>query len=72
MGDPEGLANTISYGNVISYGKFNSDIEDKYLNDIKFEVIYSNSFGSSGGALLDSNLKIAGIQFATASDSNGN
>lgn len=75
MGDPNGIINTISYGNVLNYGKFNPDKDTLYLNNVQFDVIYSSSYissGSSGCALLDSNLKIAGIQFASATDQANN
>ncbi len=74
LGTPEGLVNAISYGKVISYNAFDPDKNTLELNSINFNVIVNNSYinsGSSGGALIDSNLKIAGIQFASATNYEG-
>ena len=71
LGNPESLMNSISYGKVLSYQKFNPDSDTLELNNVSFNVIVNNSYissGSSGGALIDSNLKIAGIQFASGNN----
>jgi uncharacterized repeat protein (TIGR02543 family) len=73
IGSPDGLYNSISYGKVLGYMPFNPESDTLYLNNVTFDVIINDSYihsGSSGGALIDSNLKIAGIQFASASDYN--
>lgn len=69
MGNPEGLINTISIGFVEKIAMYSAEKSTAYLNNISFDVVYNSAYikpGSSGGALLDSNLKIAGIQFASA------
>lgn len=69
---PKGLMNTISFGKVLRYVKYIPDKSTINLNNITFDVLVNDSFidnGSSGGMLLDTNLKIAGIQFASSSNS---
>ncbi len=73
IGSPDGLYNSISYGKVLGYMPFNPESDTLHLNNVTFDVIINDSYihsGSSGGALIDSNLKIAGIQFASASNYN--
>ena len=70
---PDGLINSISFGKVTGYNLFKPETETLELNNINFNIIVNSAYiesGSSGGALIDSNLKVAGIQFASASDYN--
>ena len=73
LSTPDGLINSISFGKVTGYNLFKPETETLELNNINFNIIVNSAYiesGSSGGALIDSNLKIAGIQFASASDYN--
>ena len=73
LSTPDGLINTISYGKVLGYNQFDPDSKTLELNNINFNILVNLAYiesGSSGGAVIDTNLKIAGIQFASASDYN--
>ena len=68
MSTPDGLLNALSYGKIESYIAFTPESTTLELNNIRFNIIVNSAYissGSSGGALIDSNLKIAGIQFAS-------
>jgi len=74
MGNPEGLINAISYGVINNYDYFKVKESDKDRSNVTFKVLthsaYINS-GSSGGALLDTNLELCGINFADGSSEDG-
>lgn len=64
--DPLGQFNAITYGTIKSLNA-KVEITDSASSNINFEVIAHSAFlnnGSSGGALLDTNLKLIGINFA--------
>lgn len=66
VGNPQGQVNTVTIGKYLGLKK---------LDYFEFEVIYSNVYinhGSSGGMLLDSNLKVIGVNTIMVSDSSGN
>jgi len=68
VGNPKRVMNTITYGSYVSLDEFNSDEESKIKSDIKFSVIDHTAKindGSSGSMLLDSNLRLIGINFAS-------
>ena len=73
IGQPNGLANTITFGYL--YGK-KENIPDQStieLSNITFDIYYSNAKiepGSSGGALFDSNLNLVGVNFGSCYNSN--
>ena len=67
VGQPNGEANTITIGEVTTYKKVT--IDDDSPSDVRFDVITHSArtdHGSSGGALLDTNLKLVGINYAGA------
>ena len=69
MGNPLGLNNTVSYGEITEYKAYSPSAETTNLNNISFSVIRATTFidsGSSGGALLDDNLNLVGINFGSA------
>lgn len=71
MGEPDGLSNTLSFGHIIGTKKFTPNEEDVKMSNITFDVYMTSapiSSGSSGGALLDDNLRLVGINFASAYD----
>lgn len=66
LGSPEGQQNAISFGKVQKYDTIKANVEE-YLSNVSFNVIMHDAYinsGSSGGALLDSSLKLIGINFA--------
>lgn len=68
LGNPKGLFNTISFGNILGTKTNVPDPETLYLNNVTFDVIRHNSEinnGSSGGGLLNFSLELVGINFAS-------
>ncbi len=66
LGTPYGQANAITYGKITRYGTVSVKTEE-YLSNVDFEVAKHNAYithGSSGGALLNSDLKLTAINFA--------
>ena len=69
LGEPKGQTNTITYGEIQKMYQFQADKETASQSNINFDVIVHSAKidnGSSGGALLDTNLKLIGINFASA------
>jgi len=69
VGNPGGLINSITYGDLLRYQAVN-------MNDcfIEFAVGFHNApidHGSSGGAVFDYEMNVIGINFATASETDG-
>ena len=67
--------NTISYGKYLDMVKFNPSQATKDKSNVNFDVITHSSIiedGSSGSMLLDSNLRLIGINFASKVDENNN
>ena len=74
LGEPHGQSNTITYGNVKEWYPFKADIETKTQSNVNFDVISHTAkieSGSSGGALLDTNFNLVGINFASGSSKSG-
>lgn len=70
IGSPNGQSNTITYGKVLRYDYVNVNSEE-YESNVKFKSIYHNAYidhGSSGGPLLNSKLKVCGVNFAGSED----
>ena len=68
---PGGVINSLTIGQVLEYKTV--DVEEQ-SSDIKYAVITHSAKiknGSSGGMLIDSNMKIVGVNFAGASDESG-
>lgn len=66
IGNPEGLINSITYGNVLVYQQVNGE-EGSAADYISFDVIIHNNpitHGSSGGALVDVYGRLVGLNFA--------
>lgn len=64
---PDGQQNAISYGNVIKYDEITVDTPS-YRSNVKFDVMHHDtlaSSGSSGGPILNSDLALVGIHFAS-------
>ncbi len=75
LGQPEGQSNTITLGNTVGYTRVALRDTKASESNVQFNVLehdaYINS-GSSGGALLDANLNIIGINYAGSMDEDGN
>ena len=75
LGQPEGQSNTITLGNVVGYSKVTLKDSKATESNVTFEVLQHDAYinsGSSGGALLDAQLNVIGINYAGAIDENGN
>lgn len=73
MGEPHGQSNTITYGTILKYYNFRADPETITQSNVNFEVLSHTAHiesGSSGGALLDTNFNMVGVNFASGSDTN--
>lgn len=73
IGQPNGVTNTITTGSIKKYEKVTLD-DSQNESNIKFDVIVHTAeiySGSSGGALLDSNYKLVGINYAGAENQYG-
>ena len=70
LGEPLAQSNTITYGTVLSNNASFLPNEDTLLeSNVKFRVINHSApinSGSSGGALLDTNLNLVGLNFASS------
>ena len=66
IGQPNGLQNAVTYGTVAGYYHVTGD-EGSAASKIKFDSIIHDAYidhGSSGGALVDANGRLVGINFA--------
>ncbi len=71
LGSPEGQQNAITYGKINAYRKITLKDTPTYLSNVTFDVIDHDASvlgGSSGGPLLNENLKIIGINYASNGD----
>lgn len=69
LGEPEGQNRVYTIGRIISTIKFTPNEENTYKSNVTFNVFKHSAklnSGCSGGALLNSNLKLIGINFASA------
>ena len=71
LGQPEGLKNAVTYGHVVAYNQLGDSLDGNEESDVEFEVMWQNApinHGSSGGAVLNDELKLVGINFAAGED----
>ncbi len=69
LGNPKSLINSISFGNTNGKKAFTPKEETKDKSYVTFDVIVHSAFinnGSSGGGLLNYNLELMGINFASS------
>lgn len=67
LGTPDHQTNSITYGKVRGYEIITLDNCEEYESNVKFEVIRHDAGtkgGSSGGPLLNSELKVIGVNYA--------
>jgi S1-C subfamily serine protease len=70
VGNPQGLINSVTYGNALAYQEIVADDDDS-INKVTFDVLFYNAptdHGSSGGAIVDPYGKLVGISFAGANN----
>lgn len=75
LGQPAGQSNTITLGNTVGYTKVRLTDADASESNVTFNVLQHDAYinsGSSGGALLDAQLNVIGINYAGALDEDGN
>ena len=73
IGNPLGKHNTLTFGKIKNYKEVEV-ASDTGGVEVDFEVLWHTAYlasGSSGGALLNAEMKIVGINFATAANSDG-
>ncbi len=68
IGNPNKIMNSISYGKYLGTEKYDAPANIQMKSNIHFDVLRHNSkieTGSSGGMLLDNNLRLVGVNFAS-------
>lgn len=68
IGNPNKIMNSISYGKYLGLENYDSPKNYEKKSNVHFDVIKHNSkieTGSSGGMLLDNNLRLIGVNFAS-------
>lgn len=74
VGQPQGQRNTITFGEVLSYGVVNCSDCDKNISNIKYECVYYDAItnnGNSGGMILNYNYELVGVVTFGMNASNG-
>jgi S1-C subfamily serine protease len=67
MGQPNGQINAITFGKVTAYDSVRLDESSAAMSNITFPVINHDAptdSGSSGGAVLNNEFKLAGVHYA--------
>ena len=73
LGAPNGRFNTVTYGGAVNYKAVDIGGNKKESN-VSFDVLWLDAYaehGSSGCAILDTDLEVVGITYAVATDQNG-
>ena len=71
IGAPQGQANSITYGQIMGYGKVTLTDTSVNSSNVTFEVIGHDAnvgSGSSGGPLLDADLNVIGVNYAGSNE----
>ena len=72
LGSPKGQLNSVTIGAVSNYKAMEKSGDD--VSEVEFEIIWHTAYanhGSSGGALINMSLDLVGINFAVATNENG-
>ena len=72
LGSPKGQLNSVTIGAVSNYKAMEKSGDD--VSKVEFELIWHTAYanhGSSGGALINVSLDLVGINFAVATNENG-
>ena len=72
IGTPNGEVNTVTYGKITEYRKVTLTNTPTELSNVTFNVITHNADidnGSSGGPLIDTNLRVVGVNYAGVDNS---
>lgn len=73
LGAPKNQSNTITFGKARDYRAISLDNTEEYLSNVTFDVLRHDANikgGSSGGPLLNTNLEVIGVNYASAKDNN--
>lgn len=68
VGTPHRIMNSISYGKYLGLKSYKAEASIRYKSNVNFDVLTHSAkivTGSSGGMVLDSNLRLIGINFAS-------
>ena len=71
IGAPQGQSNAITYGKINSYAKISLSNTSERESNVTFNVIKHTAYingGSSGGPLVNGNLRVIGVNYASAKD----
>ena len=74
IGQPQGQRNTVTFGEVISYGKVNCSDCNEDESNVKYDCIFYNARttnGNSGGMILDYEYNLVGVVTFGMTDSKG-
>ena len=69
IGAPKGQSNSITYGKILHYTSITLADTPASESNVTFDVICPNAYannGSSGGPLLDANLNVVGVLYASS------
>lgn len=72
VGAPEGQSNSITYGKISNYGTITLSNTTTSESDVRFDVVFHSAYinsGSSGGPLLNADLKVVGVNYAVSRSS---
>ncbi len=75
ISSPKGQYNVISFGKIVDFDTIENKGTDIALSNVVFEVFWTDAeadSGSSGGALINTDLKLIGINYAVGKDADGN
>ena len=74
IGNPKGKQNTLTFGKIKNYKEVEVTAQGSDESEVSFKVLWHTAFtesGSSGGALINAELELVGINYATGADSYG-
>lgn len=72
IGQPSGIKNVLTYGEIFSYRPLPQ--KEGESTDVLFDILMHTApteHGSSGGALINTDIQLVGINFAVLTDGNG-